>query len=124
MRISDWSSDVCSSDLRDRQFVDLISIAESQFNPLSLNAVEIIINQILITQYLGIGLGHQGNIIQRGTVKISRINLKRFIEESPFNTSRKVPSFLQSDIVGHRSIIGFRFSIGADRKSTRLNSSH
>src|SRR3546814_15096633 len=44
----------------DRQFVDLISIAESQFNPLSLIAVEIIINQILITQYLGIGLGQIG----------------------------------------------------------------
>src|SRR3546814_6007844 len=50
MRISDWSSDVCSSDLRRRQLAQRVDLDDPAVMALGLRRVEIIVGRLLAGQ--------------------------------------------------------------------------
>src|SRR3546814_16853911 len=71
MRISDWSSDVCSSDLpalyleRERPTL-LVSFARSGSSPESVAAVELVRESVTTTRFLDITCNGDGELARRG----------------------------------------------------------
>src|SRR3546814_2592633 len=95
VRISDWSSDVCSSDLRPMAFSP--EFLDELRNRLTLSAV----------------VGRRVKLVKRG---------REHSGLCPFH-NEKTPSFTVSDDKGFYHCFGCG-AHGRDRKSTRLNSSH
>src|SRR3546814_7391146 len=106
MRISDWSSDVCSSDLREHETSD------ATFDPLELDRFSTL-------QQLSRALGESAADMSslQGTLD----DLTRQYETLLLQQSR-VSSDLQQGLMRTR-MVPFD-ALVPDRKSTRLNSSH
>src|SRR3546814_8425763 len=116
MRISDWSSDVCSSDLQKG------GIQTHADTPLI---------QFIVFKILGIGNRPATYISdQRQGVVERRFGQGKFACTHPPLPRQRVidntPSLLlvHDDLVEPPPALGHDLDIGGDRKSTRLNSSH
>src|SRR3546814_2498455 len=129
MRISDWSSDVCSSDLWEHEILsltreDLRRFYESWYAPN--NAILVISGDVTAAEVRPLVEKHYGKIPARPLPE--RINWI----EPPKQTDRRVtlkdpqvhqPSWSRT-YLGPSYIYGNSLQAYADRKSTRLNSSH
>src|SRR3546814_4506584 len=119
MRISDWSSDVCSSDLVDRPdglgFDQQAAIARWHLDAGLKNVGGREALETLPDRHAAAALGD--TIFRHGEAAAKRILLKAV------NNVRKEQGL--PDISNPRSLIGQKlFEAYRDRKSTRLNSSH
>src|SRR3546814_9754961 len=104
MRISDWSSDVCSSDLRGGD----IQAEDAETNELNLVAGE---------------AKHSGYLSRQGQAGTRNDKQRKISPDVPGKAQYVSDQATQ----GARCVVLIRFGIGflaADRKSTRLNSSH
>src|SRR3546814_4826686 len=119
MRISDWSSDVCSSDLR-RAYILLGKVAQAQELPgkaigLYGQALALEPNDLAALEAQG------GAMVQRGAVKRAEANLERI---------RTLCKRACAEAQGLTAVIAkgpppaVVTAQSSDRKSTRLNSSH
>src|SRR3546814_5180347 len=100
MRISDWSSDVCSSDLQGREIERLRSESEAQvaeYNSESRRRAEL------------------ARIAQEREVKMLEIERDKQLKQSDLHSS------LETEMTRRDNAIALAKK---DRKSTRLNSSH
>src|SRR3546814_1450602 len=103
MRISDWSSDVCSSDLADERFVGGATGVSLAAQPGG--------DALIAGDQFGQILADQLADVRRGGRRgVERLELRGEQVE------------LDADAVAQRA--GGRGECGAGRKSTRLNSSH
>src|SRR3546814_10373163 len=102
MRISDWSSDVCSSDLRDLRSAFAV---DSDQSPLNIQRTENAYNQNQFSQEFQL----QGNALEQ---RLNYLFGLYYLHEE--GTDRNSIFSAPTDFT----------SGGADRKSTRLNSSH
>src|SRR3546814_9003763 len=107
MRISDWSSDVCSSDLIDRAAEPLLVVVDQVLNGIDgqtdtgdTDEVTVVIDNPIVDE--------DGHRVPVGQV---RIDVDLVGLHHPADT--KIP-LVPPVVLGHR----------LDRKSTRLNSSH
>src|SRR3546814_4008874 len=112
MRISDWSSDVCSSDLNVRQTIGLTD--KPEVSPQSVYDM----SEETLGGYARLDFGTSGAIPIDGNIGVRVIKTKLSI-----NGNQKVdgvvgPAFWDSSYVSALP------SANLDRKSTRLNSSH
>src|SRR3546814_3631576 len=107
MRISDWSSDVCSSDLAGRND--------------SLNRDALEKNARLLESVLE-DFGVRGEIVK---VRPGPVVTRYELEPAPGTKTSRVVG-LADDIARSMSAVSVRVAVvpGEDRKSTRLNSSH
>src|SRR3546814_3228806 len=112
MRISDWSSDVCSSDLRGQQFAEPIAFHRAAIargamdEDVGLRPLGRLVQYLAAAPARGDGLA-AGERIAVGTAADDR-DLGELAD----------PAFVRD--LGHRGSFGAE----GDRKSTRLNSSH
>src|SRR3546814_5947787 len=119
MRISDWSSDVCSSDLRHPGLDHRLDhVGGEPFRHQFLDAVE-----IDVVQRLEIGKAEQAARLLGGAIdldiELHRLSPPRKMPVSRLSRARSPASFALSPQRSKR-----QESSPQDRKSTRLNSSH
>src|SRR3546814_3126745 len=105
MRISDWSSDVCSSDLRNKRTIELDR---------QLFAVWLTVSRPLIFIF------GKGGRNQEGFAELSLRRRARCIDHTIADAAVLHFAIFAKDGV---DVEGFKFR-HLDRKSTRLNSSH
>src|SRR3546814_8276718 len=125
MRISDWSSDVCSSDLTSNEAVysackgGLISFTKSVARELASKGVllNVVCPGPTNTPMMASVLGEGEQAVKWKDAMVRGIPLKRMGEPEDY---AGIVAFLASDDASF--INGQTFSV--DRKSTRLNSSH
>src|SRR3546814_3149705 len=116
MRISDWSSDVCSSDLKKAYYAELQRASQS--------------NQIddWLSWFAGIVLEAQGRTIAsiRFLIEKTRLldRLRGRINARQEKALIRMMTEGPDGFVGGLSAHNYRTITDADRKSTRLNSSH
>src|SRR3546814_4959522 len=129
MRISDWSSDVCSSDLMSSQFDEAAEFAISQ--RFSLNDITFIhaLLDVFSTSPSYAALLHW--FCDRGALSFSvgTSRLRLHLSESTRTTSANLVEYLSTHKGNKQSLISpseptARDLTASDRKSTRLNSSH
>src|SRR3546814_6965583 len=104
MRISDWSSDVCSSDL------PTFNLGGRQIFVASPSTVEVLVN----------GAPYQTLDLQPGTYSL---------DDLPIQIGSNDVQLVVRDAAGREQVTRFDYffdpiDLAADRKSTRLNSSH
>src|SRR3546814_9161199 len=116
MRISDWSSDVCSSDLVSAQictFLACLAIAfatASSVTALDRSGVPAALRGATLA--LGVGVGLAGIPLA-------------LMRSGPIDLWAAVLSFaILADLAAVALCLAWGWRRGADRKSTRLNSSH
>src|SRR3546814_1625275 len=127
MRISDWSSDVCSSDLLSAAFVDQIgdgntaSISQSVGNnPNPTGGTDPVVATAEITQS---GNGNYSTVNQFGGSATQSARL--MVAESVQSGNNNLSTISQTNnLVDDDSSANGAFASQRDRKSTRLNSSH
>src|SRR3546814_7641368 len=117
MRISDWSSDVCSSDLADRaQVADIYAYATRLILAIALPLAAVLAAGS--ASLLGL-FGHQAQIAQGALVILLFARALEAVLGISLPVLQVVAAFrdqLTASIVG--------VVVAVDRKSTRLNSSH
>src|SRR3546814_4444203 len=108
MRISDWSSDVCSSDLDDVIAQNVAGIA-------------FLFKKNKIDSFVGIG-----SFVDKNTIKITNSEGKseQITGKNIIIASGSKPTALPFLPIDKKRIITSTEALALDRKSTRLNSSH
>src|SRR3546814_3179314 len=129
MRISDWSSDVCSSDLR-RPIVVEQSLAGPRIHPVEFgvdaSCVIAATNQLTLEQtLLDLASGEQHEIKTANIVGKADLTIAGTMPR-PDQTRVRQTQFFQEKRGALRRDDGVktRDVVATDRKSTRLNSSH
>src|SRR3546814_8972912 len=126
MRISDWSSDVCSSDLAaPRQLAPDLLFERGVGRSAGLQELGEVLGLALeVLSHAGEGLLHLG-LGDRDLVAARFLNLELFVDEVTQNLHAQALAFRRIDMsaIGGQNKVEPVFDIG-DRKSTRLNSSH
>src|SRR3546814_8821341 len=115
MRISDWSSDVCSSDLSDEFFASRYQqVSHYFFDPTG---------EILVPEPAFVPRGgHLASALVRGLLQGTDPRLRDVAESFiPEGMSLDLSVPVSADGV---ATVSLRGDDGVDRKSTRLNSSH
>src|SRR3546814_6533272 len=103
MRISDWSSDVCSADLKLKPVIDIIGILVCVIN----GHVARFKDDVWLDRPAGLGPG-----CRRATARSEIAGLR---ERAPARIGSRIKDSFFGVSADHRAL---------DRKSTRLNSSH
>src|SRR3546814_8344508 len=120
MRISDWSSDVCSSDLGDL----IVAVDDKPLTPASAEGQGPLRGEPGTPVKLTIVRAGESKPLQisvtRGTIKVASVR-GRMLE--PGYAYIRISAF-QADTAADFESTLKRLQAGSDRKSTRLNSSH
>src|SRR3546814_9166038 len=106
MRISDWSSDVCSSDLADG--AELAVVGGHRHRLPCRNARIVIAKAEAVVEQ---AKGHADRLAERGIARQRDLQLAMLVADQPLLAPRLFPCRVRRAARG-------------DRKSTRLNSSH
>src|SRR3546814_5188474 len=116
MRISDWSSDVCSSDLGERQSVFSAAALQEETGRIGLGKVS----------YAQIEAAIEAAAKQRELIDRTFLD-RRGAQFAGFTTRLNVETearMLRIEAEGRGTLAPIASPLAADRKSTRLNSSH
>src|SRR3546814_2850501 len=121
MRISDWSSDVCSSDLVFEQFLNKKYTGTKRFG---LDGGESMIPALEQILKRGGQLGLKDVVI--GMPHRGRLNVLANLMGKPFSAifSEFEGGAAHPEDVGGSGDVKYHLGTSSDRKSTRLNSSH
>src|SRR3546814_2786893 len=115
MRISDWSSDVCSSDLL------------SRYRPRTKRRIEGLLNERKALQEEAEQLRPRAQQFENMVKYVEEAGLETAEVNQTFEAARLIKAAGRGQVdpaVALEAIMPFVQSLQADRKSTRLNSSH
>src|SRR3546814_7600312 len=114
MRISDWSSDVCSSDLRAQKIIDTPEVEDVSIFPMAMPMIAGpgSIASVMLTMARSEG-STETLIVLAAMGSVLVLMLAALLAAGPMMR-----------ILGQKIEAVFTRLLGVDRKSTRLNSSH
>src|SRR3546814_5706974 len=123
MRISDWSSDVCSSDLRQKQTL------VSRLGRIAAADIAILLGAMVLGWFVPLGIG--GAMLVMLLLLVATVGFAIFPSEATITTEKLdaaplkyLPMRTEQWIERQRSTIPTSAQRLLDRKRTRLNSSH